>query len=49
MMLITSEAMTSDPKRTTAPDPDTAWAAVLARDAGYEGRFVYAVRSTGVF
>ena len=30
-------------------DPETSWTAVLARDARYDGRFVYAVRSTGVF
>ncbi len=29
-------------------DPDR-WQAVLARDAGQDGRFVYAVRSTGIF
>ncbi len=28
---------------------DRRWRAVLARDARYDGRFVYAVRSTGVF
>lgn len=28
---------------------DPRWAAVLARDAGADGRFVYAVRSTGVY
>jgi len=30
------------------PD-DRLWAAVLARDAAHDGRFVYAVRSTGVY
>jgi AraC family transcriptional regulator of adaptative response/methylated-DNA-[protein]-cysteine methyltransferase len=29
--------------------PDEAWAAVLARDPRFDGRFVYAVASTGVF
>ncbi|HEU4698119.1 MAG TPA: methylated-DNA--[protein]-cysteine S-methyltransferase [Gemmatimonadales bacterium] len=29
--------------------PADAWAAVLARDAAQDGRFVYAVRTTGVF
>jgi AraC family transcriptional regulator of adaptative response/methylated-DNA-[protein]-cysteine methyltransferase len=33
---------------TTVPD-DTAWRAVLARDARFDGRLVYAVRSTGVY
>lgn len=28
---------------------DPRWAAVVARDAGWDGRFVYAVRSTGVY
>lgn len=31
------------------PDPETAWTAVLERDARYDGRFVYAVASTGVY
>jgi AraC family transcriptional regulator, regulatory protein of adaptative response / methylated-DNA-[protein]-cysteine methyltransferase len=30
-------------------DPEAAWAAVLARDARLDGRFVYAVASTGVY
>jgi AraC family transcriptional regulator of adaptative response/methylated-DNA-[protein]-cysteine methyltransferase len=29
--------------------PETAWAAVLARDPQFDGRFVYAVASTGVY
>jgi methylphosphotriester-DNA--protein-cysteine methyltransferase len=29
--------------------PETAWRAVLARDRSSDGRFVYAVRSTGIF
>ena len=38
----------------TSNEPDTvesseAWRAVERRDASYDGRFVYAVRSTGVF
>lgn len=36
-----------DRAATTAADPR--WAAVLARDPAAEGRFVYAVRSTGVY
>jgi AraC family transcriptional regulator, regulatory protein of adaptative response / methylated-DNA-[protein]-cysteine methyltransferase len=41
--------------RTPAPqslaplDPEAAWAAVLARDSRLDGRFVYAVASTGVY
>lgn len=31
------------------PDPETAWEAVLGRNRGYDGAFVYAVRSTGVY
>jgi AraC family transcriptional regulator of adaptative response/methylated-DNA-[protein]-cysteine methyltransferase len=39
-------AKTSETKRV---DPQAAWTAVLARDRHYDGRFVYAVRSTGIF
>ena len=28
---------------------DTLWEAVLTRDAASDGRFVYAVRSTGIY
>lgn len=35
--------------RVPMPDDETAWAAVLARDALSDGRFVYAVSSTGVY
>jgi methylphosphotriester-DNA--protein-cysteine methyltransferase len=31
------------------PAPETMWAAFLARDARWEGRFVAAVRTTGIF
>jgi AraC family transcriptional regulator of adaptative response/methylated-DNA-[protein]-cysteine methyltransferase len=31
------------------PDPAEAWAAVVGRDRQFDGRFVYAVRSTGVY
>lgn len=31
------------------PAPDTAWQAVVTRDRAADGRFVYAVRTTGVF
>lgn len=33
----------------TGVDTADAWTAVLARDAAHDGRFVYAVRTTGVF
>ncbi|MCJ2083398.1 bifunctional DNA-binding transcriptional regulator/O6-methylguanine-DNA methyltransferase Ada [Methylobacterium sp. J-090] len=32
-----------------ASDPDACWAAVAARDPAADGRFVYAVRTTGVY
>jgi AraC family transcriptional regulator, regulatory protein of adaptative response / methylated-DNA-[protein]-cysteine methyltransferase len=32
-----------------ALDPDTCWSAVVDRDPNADGRFVYAVRTTGVF
>lgn len=37
--------------QTTTPvlDDETRWQAVMARDATYTGRFVYAVRSTGIY
>lgn len=33
----------------TMPDPDEAWGAVLRRDRAYDGRFVTAVLSTGIY
>ncbi|MFI5180171.1 MAG: bifunctional DNA-binding transcriptional regulator/O6-methylguanine-DNA methyltransferase Ada [Thermoanaerobaculia bacterium] len=33
----------------TAPDPELAWKAVLARDASSDGLFVFAVATTGVY
>ncbi|HKI00792.1 MAG TPA: bifunctional DNA-binding transcriptional regulator/O6-methylguanine-DNA methyltransferase Ada [Thermoanaerobaculia bacterium] len=33
----------------TPLDPDSAWRAVLERDVGFDGRFVYAVASTGIY
>ena len=45
---MTSMALeTSDPVR--CPDDLEAWHAVVARDATYDGRFVYAVRSTRIY
>ncbi|MDQ3919477.1 MAG: hypothetical protein M3348_13480, partial [Acidobacteriota bacterium] len=32
-----------------AIEPDVYWGAVLERDARFDGLFVYAVRSTGVY
>src|SRR5438270_3855641 len=40
--------MAADREKETI-DPATAWRAVQDRDAAYDGRFVYAVRSTGVY
>ena len=35
---------------TTSPiETDPRWDAVLARNAGFDGNFVYAVKTTGVF
>jgi AraC family transcriptional regulator of adaptative response/methylated-DNA-[protein]-cysteine methyltransferase len=35
---------------TTSPlDTDPRWDAVLARNAGFDGKFVYAVKTTGVY
>ena len=31
------------------PDPETAWAALIARDRSLDGRFVWGVRTTGVY
>ncbi len=32
-----------------SPDPDIAWEAIVRRDRAFDGRFVYAVSSTGIF
>jgi AraC family transcriptional regulator, regulatory protein of adaptative response / methylated-DNA-[protein]-cysteine methyltransferase len=37
------------PSMADRPDPAEAWAAVVGRDRQFDGRFVYAVRSTGVY
>jgi len=47
-MMRTVEVMANPPEADTV-GPETAWTAVLARDRRYDGRFVYAVRSTGIF
>lgn len=39
----------SGPKEPARLDPQQLWAAVLSRDARFDGRFVYAVRSTGIY
>lgn len=43
--MITS-VMTADQRRT---DPETAWQAVVERDRTQDGRFVFGVRSTGIY
>jgi AraC family transcriptional regulator of adaptative response/methylated-DNA-[protein]-cysteine methyltransferase len=30
-------------------EPDPRWDAVVARNAGFDGKFVYAVKTTGVY
>ena len=42
-------AMTSSEMRAAATVADPRWAAVAARDARADGRFVYAVKTTGVY
>jgi AraC family transcriptional regulator of adaptative response/methylated-DNA-[protein]-cysteine methyltransferase len=37
------------PKKPQAPEENNAWQAVLERDRRYDGLFVYAVRSTGIY
>ncbi len=41
--------VTDIPAVLETPDPETSWTAVLERDARFDGRFVYAVASTGVY
>ena len=41
--------MTIVQPETTHPDPERLWTAVMSRDRNFDGRFVYAVRSTGVY
>lgn len=48
-MMITTSHTPSVPAMPVAHSDDRRWTQVLARDAAADGRFVYAVRSTGVF
>ena len=42
--------MTTAPETAiTSLDPQQLWNAVMSRDAAYDGKFIYAVRSTGVY
>jgi AraC family transcriptional regulator of adaptative response/methylated-DNA-[protein]-cysteine methyltransferase len=47
-MMQSAEVMAKT-SETKSVSPQAAWTAVLARDGRYDGRFVYAVRSTGIF
>src|SRR5437868_10972399 len=40
---------TNRPLSTRGEKKEDYWSAVLARDAGFDGAFVYAVRSTGIY
>jgi AraC family transcriptional regulator of adaptative response/methylated-DNA-[protein]-cysteine methyltransferase len=44
-----SLAVSHVPDNPEIPDPETAWNAVVERDGRFDGRFVYAVESTGVY
>ena len=46
---VLSTVMPSVSGETGRPSDETAWDAVTRRDRSFDGRFVYAVRSTGVF
>ena len=41
--------MTLSPTLPADSSADNLWAAVLSRDAGFDGRLIYAVRSTGIY
>ena len=41
--------MTTSPTLPADLSADHLWAAVLSRDAGFDGRLIYAVRSTGIY
>src|SRR5262245_26493803 len=49
MMPLTRTPAPQPPAPSLPLDPEAAWAAVLARDGRLDGRFVYAVASTGVY
>ena len=45
----TSETYDREPERRLDPSEDEKWTAVLSRDARFDGAFVFAVRSTGIY
>src|SRR5689334_11290879 len=48
-MMATAALMTTRNSTPHVPSDATAWRAVEQRDARFDGRFVYAVKSTGVY
>jgi len=48
-MMITAMNPPKNPEISVTPDPGAAWEAVIARDAAQDGRFVFAVATTGVY
>jgi AraC family transcriptional regulator of adaptative response/methylated-DNA-[protein]-cysteine methyltransferase len=48
-VLITGEKPARDPQPEPATLDDARWAAILRRDPGWDGRFVMAVSSTGIY
>ena len=49
MLTMTSTPMPGPATDAALLDPQTCWQAVQQRDAGFDGRFWYSVRSTGVY
>src|SRR2546421_8699780 len=47
-VIVMNQATDRQPLARAAKKEDY-WAAVLARDSGFDGAFVYAVRSTGIY
>ncbi len=43
------ESMSAGTNGVSLPDSDRLWAAVQSRDRSFDGRFIYAVRSTGIY
>src|SRR5438876_3623937 len=44
-----SLVMTRETEKPTAADQDRRWQAVVERDPAFDGKFVYAVKTTGVY
>jgi AraC family transcriptional regulator, regulatory protein of adaptative response / methylated-DNA-[protein]-cysteine methyltransferase len=49
MMMSMTHAINPGPQPRISSDEDRRWQAVLAKDASFDGEFVYAVRSTGIY